>query len=177
MQDGILRGINKKVIRVTPQLDTSEYAAGDVLFNSVEIPNAVIEKGGCSKLTSMFILNQNLTDVNIDFIFSENSMTLGTQNDTANISDPNIEAGNVIGFLHLDSGAATTTVLDNSEIKRVTDAGSADADNANSHAQPATPILLQAASDSTSVYVGALIVSGTPTLAADDIDLIFHIEY
>ena len=173
----IIQGNKRRIIRVTPSLDTSAYGAGDVLFNSVEIPNAVAHSGGCSKLTSMFILNQNLTDVNIDFIFSENSMTLGDQNETANISDPSIEAANVIGFLHLDAGSATTSVLDNSEIKRVTDAGSADADNANSHAQPATPILLQAAEGSTSVYVGALIVSGTPTLAADDIDLIFHIEY
>ena len=46
-------------------------------------------------------------------------MTLGAQNGTANISDPNIEAGNVIGFLHLDSGSATTSVLDNSEIKEL----------------------------------------------------------
>ena len=58
-QDGIIRSSNRKIIRVTPQLDTSAYEAGDVLFNSVEIPDAVIEKGGCSKLTSMFILNQN----------------------------------------------------------------------------------------------------------------------
>tara|TARA_R100000353_G_scaffold36158_1_gene28891 strand:+ start:50 stop:631 length:582 start_codon:yes stop_codon:yes gene_type:complete len=167
----------RKIIRVTPTLDTSAYAVGDVLFNSVEIPNAVKEDGGCSKLTGMYILNQNLTDTDLDFIFSENSMTLGTQNATANISDPNIEAANVTGFLHLDSGAATTSQLDNSEIKRVTDAGHSGADSANAHAQPATPILLQAAEGSTSVYVAAIVVAGTPTLAADDIDLIFHIEY
>ena len=50
----------RKIIRVTPTLDTSAYAVGDVLFNSVEIPNAVKEDGGCSKLTGMYILNQNL---------------------------------------------------------------------------------------------------------------------
>ena len=94
----IIQGNKRRIIRVTPSLDTSAYGAGDVLFNSVEIPNAVAHSGGCSKLTSMFILNQNLTDVNIDFIFSENSMTLGDQNETANISDPSIEAANVIGF-------------------------------------------------------------------------------
>jgi hypothetical protein len=41
-----------------------------------------------------------------------------------------------------------------------------------------SPLLLQAASNSTSVYVvGILTGSATPTYAADDIDLIFHIEY
>ena len=36
--------------------------------------------------------------------------------------------------------------------------------------------LLQAEDDSTSVYVHAIIGAGTPTFAADDLDLIFHIE-
>ena len=35
MQDGIIRGTNRKIIRVTPTLDTSTYAGGDVLFYSV----------------------------------------------------------------------------------------------------------------------------------------------
>ena len=73
----------RKIIRVTPVLDTSEYAVGDVLFNSVAIPNAVKEIGGCSKLVAMFVLNQSVSDVDVDFIFSENSLTLGTQNETA----------------------------------------------------------------------------------------------
>ena len=39
------------------------------------------------------------------------------------------------------------------------------------------PMLLQADEGSTSVYVSGVLRDGTPTFAADDIDLIFHIEY
>ena len=162
---------NYKVIRVTPVLDTSEYAVGDVLFNSVAIPNAVLGNGGCSKLVAMYILNQSTGDVDLDFIFSENSLTLGTQNETANINDANMEAGNVLGFLHLDSSIGGTSHIDASEMKRVHDTGAGD-----SGGSIATPILLQAADDSTTVYVAA--TTGTvATHQADAIDLIFHIEY
>lgn len=162
---------NKKIIRVTPTLDTSAYAVDDVLFNSVEIPNAVFAKGGCSKLVAMYILSQNKDLADIDFIFSENSMTLGTQNATANISDADLEAGNISGFIHLDANIGTTQGIDNAVIRRVHDTGETDAYNIS------TPILIQAAANSTSVYVAGIINAGTPTFAADDIDLIFHIEY
>ncbi len=168
--DGVVRS-SKRIIRVTPTLDTSAYAVGDVLFHSLEIPRAVIEKGGCSKLVSMFMFNQNATDMDIDFVFSENTLALGTQNASADVADDALEAGNITGFLFLDSSVSSTSHIDNAEIKRVGESGTGDDSNS---VQPS--ILLQAASDSTSVYLGAMIVAGTPTLAADDIDIILHIE-
>lgn len=166
---------NNKIIRVTPTLDTSAYAQGDVLFNSVAIPNAVIGNGGCSKLVAMYMLTQNNTRIDADFIFSENSATFGTINATANISDGDLEDANLTGFISLDAGeiAAQTPQLDNAEILRV---GMIDA--GGSSTLLTAPLLLQAADDSTTVYVAAILTgTATPTYAADDIDLIFHIEY
>jgi hypothetical protein len=171
-RDGVVRS-SKRIIRVTPTVDSgTAYAAGDVLFNPTEIPRAVIEKGGCSKLVAMYVVNQNTTDVDIDFIFSENSAVFGTINATADISDSDLEAANVTGFLSLDAGESSTSQIDNAEIKRVgvVDAG-------GSSTLLTSPILLQAASNSTSVYVvGILTGTNTPTYAADDIDLVLHIE-
>ena len=162
---------NYTIIRVTPTLDTNAYAQGDVLFVATEIPNAVLGNGGCSKFIGMYMLNQNLTDVDVDFIFSENSAVFGSINATADISDSTIEAANVTGFLHLDSNIGTTSAIDTAEIKRVSDIGAGDGNS------QVPPILIQAAAGSTSVYVvGILTGSPTPTYAADDIDLIFHIE-
>lgn len=159
---------NYKVIRVTPTLDTSAYAAGDVLFNSVEIPNAVLGDGGCSKLLAMFIVNQNTTEVDVDFIFSENSGNLGTINATADIADADLEAMNITGYLKLDGSEGSTTNLDNAKVSRVYN---------NSNTENVNPILLQAAAGSTSVYISGIVPSSTnPTFAADDIDLIFHIQ-
>ena len=162
------------VIRVTPTLSTDAYAQGDVLFVATEIPNAVLGNGGASKLTAMYILNQNTTDVDIDFIFSENSAVFGTINATADIADSTLEAANVTGFLHLDAGeiGAGTSQIDTAEMKRV---GVSDAGGDSTLLT--SPILIQAAAGSTSVYVVAILTGwGTPTYAADDIDLIFHIE-
>ena len=161
-----------EIIRVTPTLSTDAYAVGDVLFHSLEIPNAVRESGGCSKLVAMYIVNQDTTDVDIDFIFSENSAVFGTINATANLDDDVLQAANITGFLTLDAGESSTSQLDNSEIKRVgvTDAG-------GNSTLVTSPILIQAAPNSKSVYVvGILTGSNTPTYAADDIDLVFHIE-
>ena len=47
-----------KIIRVTPTLDTSAYADGDVLFTATEIPNAVVGLGGCSKLVGAYIFDK-----------------------------------------------------------------------------------------------------------------------
>lgn len=170
-RDGVNRS-SKKIIRLTPTLDTNAYAQGDVLFVATEIPNAVIGLGGCSKLVAMYVVNQNTTDVDIDFIFSENSAVYGTINATANLDDDVLQAANITGFLTLDAGESSTSQLDTSEIKRVgvTDAG-------GNSTLVTSPILIQAAPNSTSVYVvGILTGTNTPTYAADDIDLVFHIE-
>ena len=158
-----------KIIRVTPTLDTNEYDSGDVLFHSLEIPDAVIGLGGCSKLVAMFVVSQNATDVDMEFIFSENTLALGTQNATADVADSAIEAANITGHLVLDANEGKTSHIDTSKIFRVSDAGNASAN------WGAGPILLQAADDSTSVYVGGL-GGATVTYAADDIDLILHLE-
>ena len=159
----------RRIIRITPTLDTSTYAAGDVVFNSVEIPNAVLGHGGCSKLIAMFIVNQITTLADFDFIFSENAGTLGSVNATANIGDAEIEAMNITGYLKLDSSEANTGNLDNSKIQRVFN---------NSNTENVSPILLQAAPGSTSAYIAAIETSGTnPTFQFDSMDLVFHIEY
>ena len=159
---------NYDVIRVTPSLDTNAYATGDVLFNSVEIPNAVYGNGGCSKLVNMFVVNQANVSIDVNFFFSENSITLGTVNATADFSDATLEAANIIGTMKLDGDQTLTGGTDNSIIQAVM--------GATGSGEAITPIMLQAAANSTSVYVAAIITSGTPTFAADDLDLVFHIQ-
>ena len=160
-----------EIIRVTPTLSTDAYAVDDVLFTGVEIPNVVREDGGCSKLTNMYVLDQQDTsDVDIEFYFTEKNTALGTQNATANISDANMEA---IGFCcaaRLDTDQSSSgNNIDNLRVHEIVRLDGANIQN--------TPIgLLQAEDDSTSVYLHAIITAGTPTFAADDIDLIFHIE-
>ena len=161
-----------KIIRVTPTLDTNAYAVGDVFFVGTEIPNAVIGLGGCSKLVNMFVLDQSdVQDTSLQFVFSEGNTALGTINETANISDSDIESLGIIGINNLVATQADTdSKIDTSIIHQVLPPTL----TGESSFQP---MLLQAADDSTSVYIQAILTSSTtPTYAADDIDLIFHIE-
>lgn len=161
-----------EIIRVTPTLSTDAYAVGDVFFVGTEIPNAVREDGGCSKLINMFVLDQSdVQDTSLLFVYSEGNTALGTINATADISDANIEGLNIIGINNLVATQADTdSKIDTSIIHQVLPPTL----TGESSFQP---MLLQAASGSSSVYVQAILTSSTtPTYAADDIDLIFHIE-
>ena len=169
-RDGVVRS-SKRIIRVTPTLSTDAYAQGDVLFTATEIPRAVLEKGGCSKLITAYMLDKNDQDIDITFVFTEGNTALGTINATANISDADLLANNICGTAKLDhSETSTAGYIDNSRIGQfINMAGNGD--------QTSMLLFLQAASDSTSVYVQGIITSNvTPTYAADDIQLIFHIE-
>lgn len=162
----------RKIIRVTPTLDTSTYAAGDVIFNSVEIPNAVREEGGCSKLVAAFLHSNNTDNLLFEMIFTENAATFGTVNATANISDGDLRTANVLGYISCESADDTTNYIDLSEIKRIHDNRS----DANADSPGFSPIFLQAASNSTSVYF-AVLGGSSIAYAADDLQFIFHIEY
>lgn len=170
--DGVIRSTNRKIIRVTPTLDTNAYAQGDVLFVATEIPNVVLEKGGCSKLVGAYMFDKSDQLSDITFVFTEGNTALGTINATANISDANLLANNLCGITKVDADQAqTANDIDNSRIHQMLPASIAGENNDNL-------LLLQAANDSTSVYVqGLLISSTTPTYADGDIQLILHIEY
>lgn len=162
---------NFDIIRVTPTLDTNAYAVDDVLFTGVEIPNAVMGNGGCSELKHMFVVDRaDSGDIDIDFYFTEKNTAFGTQNATADISAANMKAIGFCGWAIMNGASATTgNNVDNVTIHKVMSAS-----DANESSSPVTH--LQAESDSTSVYVSAVIRTGTPTFAADSLDLIFHIQ-
>lgn len=158
-----------KVIRLNPTLETSEYAAGDVLFDPIEIPLAVATRGGASILKNMFLIDKEVQSQDIEFYFFENSTSLGTVNATANVSNDNFVAGNFLGMYMIDSDQTDSTTIDNVHVNQV-------------HTFDGTtsifePMILQAAPNSRSVYVTATCLGGTATYAADSLQLVVHVQY
>ena len=160
------------IVTITPTISATAYDAGDVLFLTTEIPNAVSTRGGVSKLISVTIVNQNdAGDDDIRLVFMKNSTDLigalspGSSGGSA-ITDANVEAANITGTMLIDTtdnqvdlgGARVTTV-------------------SGSNAMTSHPQLLQAAEGSTSVYVAGMCVDAADYAAVDDLDLVFHIEY
>ena len=160
------------VIRVTPTLDTSAYADDDVFFNSTEIPSAVIGNGGSSKLIGITILNEDDVAHDIDIIFMQKSTDLGTINDAVGTgmkwNNTQAKEAGVLGVVKIDWSAGTSDFVNNLIYT---------SSSANISGKSSTlPILLQAESNSTSVYMAAVSRGGTPTVAADDYEIILHIE-
>ena len=159
-----------KIIRVTPLVTASSaYADGDVLFEGTEIPNAVAVKGGTSRLVNAYIVDEDSQTVSTFLVFTENDTDFGTMHATANISYDNAVASKINCVAKFDENAQSSD-FDNFKFKEMQ---SMSGTNEGNH-----PLLLQAASDSTSVYVQGIIFSGTPTFTqTDSLHLIFHVEY
>ena len=161
---------NYDIIRVTPTVDSgTAYSAGDVLFNPTEIPNAVMGNGGCSKLIGVTIIDQDdNTHMDIDLIFMTVSKNLGTLNDVVDITDANLELARILGVVKIDS-SDNEVDLAGSKVYTFSSA------SGNAAAHP-LPMILEAADDSTSVYVAAISQVTPNFAAADDLDLVFHIQ-
>mgnify|MGYP003133174590 CR=1 FL=1 len=158
------------IIRVTPTLSTDAYATGDVLFTATEIPNAVRGNGGCAKLLSCYIIDQDRDTYDVDLHFTEKNTALGTINQTANISDSDFEAIGYCGSFYFQTDVGHVSNIDNIRLiksQALTGAG-----------ESPESFLIQAEAGSSSVYVQGIIKDGTPTFAAtDDIDIVLHIQY
>ena len=168
-----LDGSNRKIIRVTPTMDAgTAYADGDVLFNSTEIPNAVAHNGGCSRLVGAFLNNHKDSSFNFDLIFTENQVNLGTRNDAVGSgslwTEALAKASGVIGFLETEAGDNDVNLINSQIVKLHAD---------TAHAIGFFPMLLQAASDSTSIYFAGIDRTGSIDFGADDLEFIIHIEY
>ena len=160
-QDGLIRQA-RTVIDVTPTLHTGEYASGDIMFNRAEIPNAVIEKGGCSKLLNVTYNSKKADDHSYLVHLITNNQSVGSANDACNISAADGAAAGFLGSVTLSNDHD----LGNFATGGATKTGGFDSLN----------FLLQAASDSTSIYFFVTTTS-VATYAADDLTFRFHIEY
>ena len=160
---------NFEVIRVTPTITAASVGAGEVLFTTTEIPNAVLGNGGCSKLIGVLVLSQSgAVQKDISLVFLQKNTSIGTVNETPSISDPDAEAANFLGAItNIDAG---NTDVDLGGVKILgggTQLG---------QSSVAIPMLLQAEGDSTSVFFAGIAKEAADYEAADDLDFIVHIQ-
>ena len=164
-----------EIIRVTPTLSTDAYAAGDVAFTATEIPNAVINEGGCSKIINCFVIDQDRDTFDLNLVFTEKNTALGTINATADISDANMVLNKVTGITKLEGTAGNDGGdFDNFRIHRMIGAS-----GANENMDNLT--FIKAANGSTSSYLHCHLTavdgSTNPTFTASQLEIILHIEY
>lgn len=169
----------KEVIRVTPTLTGVTYANNDILFTTTEIPNAVEGNGGCSILTSAMISSKSNSIFDIELFFAETSQSVGTVNAERNVSDSDWASCKVLGRISLDGSADNYNygggrIYNFDRQSDAFDGGTV----LRERWDPRLPIMLQASSDSTSVYCFAFLTGTdvTPDFSVGDIELILGID-
>jgi len=145
-----------EVIPVTLSLDTSIYADDDVLAAPQEVTGFFAAKGGCAILQSIVLIDEDDQNVDIDVLFLDASGSIGNEN--AAFSPADAVARTIIGRV---SFSAASDYMDciNSRHGQKTGIG----------------LPLKAADDSTSIWVAAVVRSGTPTFTASGIRLMLGV--
>ena len=154
------------VIRITPTLHAASSTDNDILFQTVEIPNAVASRGGVSKLVNMSFTCKQALSLNIDLIIMEvkTDWNDGTLGNALAVSDADMVSSKVLGIFEWDKASVT---LNSGEINQYADTVTSDQ----------LPIILKAAEGSTSVYFTAIDRDGGDTFVDGDLTFTFGIEY
>ena len=163
------------IIRVTPTVVAGETANLDVMFDAAEIPNAVSNRGGVSRLRAITLIEKKRESVAMNIIFMQVQTNFGTADSASSITDANLQAAKVIGAVdwqHTDG--QVVFAQDSGEASIATSAGPTDSNSWNS-----LPMLLKAEEGSTSVFFTAIVndSSNADYTATDDLEFVFHIEY
>ena len=148
----VIERLNKMavdLITVTLTTDAEAIADNDIIAQSIEIPNAVSVMGGSAIIQSAILLDEDDEAPAVDLVFSSANTALGSdEGEVVNISDAN--ARNKQGFVSISS----YTDLVGSQVAVKANIG----------------LVVQAASDSKSIYVHAINRSGgnyTPAATTD----------
>jgi hypothetical protein len=167
-------GIDKgAAIRVSPTLIISgETGVDDAAIANTEIPNAVIRKGGASKLVGVTVIDYENHQKDFDlFLMSKNNTALGPIDAAANISDANLKLNKVLAGFDVDWSQYKVGIASIASIHRLGYM------SVGEDQQGVFPVMLQAESDSTSIYFSILQRNAVTWVAADSLEFIFHIEY
>jgi len=163
------------IIRVTPTVIAGQTDDNDAIFDATEIPNAVSNRGGVSRLVGITVIDKDQESAAMDIIFMQVQTNFGTAGSATNITDANLQAAKVIGAVdwqHTDG--QVVFAQDSGSASIATSAG-----NTDNSTWKSLPMLLKAEPGSTSVYFTAVVNDGDNIdyAATDDLEFVFHIEY
>ena len=127
----------------------------DVLADRQEITDVFRRNGSAAILHSIVVLDEDDQGVEMDIVFLDSDVTIGTEDAAVSITDAN--ARKIIGIVNIP--AANYVDLIANQVATIDDIG----------------LMMQAASSSTSLWVAA-ITRGTPTHTASGLKLKFAIS-
>tara|TARA_R110000824_G_scaffold178472_1_gene358187 strand:+ start:549 stop:1043 length:495 start_codon:yes stop_codon:yes gene_type:complete len=160
------------IITVTPTLDTSAYAANDVLFTStaIKLPHS---KCAVTHISAVWADTDAADDEIILMFFKENTNKLGTINTAANITGVQIAENVLLGVGRINSNDMAITWAAYPVLFANTSLNDPDVNDSE-----ADQIVLVQGTTRNTCYVQALLEnSGGVTCAADALVITLHVEY
>ena len=173
------------VLTISPTVSSGAHAAGDVMFNltAVELPSR-----SCKLINAFMEVasggGEDDTKIGLLFFGKNTTASLGTLNATADITSGNFTGNEYQGQLLIgltDGGNLDLDGIDNVALYYSTNAFST-ANGTRGGMGQMNMVVKGGAPDrnspETTVYVGAIIHSGTPNLdGTDNVKLHLHVEY
>lgn len=141
-------------IDVTPAVDTSALAAGDLAFDSTEVPLAVTANH-ISMLQDILVIDKSDTGPSLTLFFTTETVDFGTLNAAPSISDA--DAAKILGYVVL--AAADWVDMGGAKIISAKNIG----------------LTIEGASDATSVYMAGIITAGGTGGTFGASDLVFRL--
>ena len=159
------------VIKPSITVDTSAYSDGDLLFDKVELKNAVPSRGGTSIIENITMYNEDgESGESFVVLFFDNETSIGANANqaTTEISHAEFKASGFIGACELAGNQSGHNVGTGFIVQ-----------SGNNDKGPTTPILVQAAKGQTSIWVAVIVSGGTPDYASasDGCKMTFNIKY
>lgn len=136
---------------LTLSLDTSAYASGDLLADSQEVADAVLENDRGGILQTLTVIDKDDQGAAFDVWITDANVTFGTENSAPSISDAN--AANILGRIQVTTGDYY-------------DLGGCRVAHLSGLAMPIKPV-----AGGRSIYVAAVNGTGTPTYTASGVVL------
>lgn len=149
-QTGFLKA-SVNVVGMTLLLDTSAYAAGDVLSDTAILAAVAPVPGGSIQLRSVHVLDEDDQGVAFDIVFFDSLVSLGTFNAAPTITDVN--ARSLLGIVSVPS--ANFVDLGGARVATLLNIG----------------LVLKAAAGSSDLYVATITRGGTPSYTAAGLKL------
>lgn len=135
-----------RVIDFVPVLETSILADNDVFFIPIEVPG-VFRNNSPAELVSVQVIDTDDQGTDFDLFFFNASATLGTLNAAVSISDA--DAAKLIGHVVITAAANGTDMI-----------------NSWQFVKGSLGLVMAPTATSSSVWVGGVVRSGTPTYTA-----------
>ena len=168
-------GFNQRkgiVKRINPTVFAGATNTDKVLFNTIEIPNAVRVKGGTAYIRSITLLSYDSEAHNISLFFMGKTVDVGNAGDTYAMGDKAAsKAVKLLGGMKIIMSDGQAVAKPGTSVHSTSGFTGAASD------RDYMPLMIQAEPNTTSIFMNGIASETVDFAATDELEILLHIEY